>query len=181
MGDFKVPIWGKTVVISLYKKPAELEATDGNVTMYKIDSPVKGDCGEASCPASEAHFPIKFGGYKEGTCASVGYTVADGEKDFKVPIWGKTVVISLFKKPAELEATDGNVTMYKIDSPVKGDCGEASCPASEAHFPIKFGGYKEGTCASVGYTVADGEKDFKVPIWGKTVEIDLYKKPSAME
>merc|ERR1711977_232426 len=145
-----------------------------------IDSPVKGDCGESSCPAGVSHFPISFGGYKEGTCKSVGYTVPDGKKELKFPVWGKTVEIDLYKKPSDLQA-GGNVSIYKIDSPVKGDCGESTCPAGVSHFPITFGGYKEGKCADVGYTVPDGKKEFKVPVWGKTVEIDLYKKPSDLQ
>lgn len=127
-----------------------------------------------------AHFPETFGGYKKGTCASAGYSAPDGEQDFKVPIWGKTVVVKLFKKPVDVGSKAGNVTIYKINSPKKGDCGESSCPAAVAHFPETFGGYKEGTCASVGYSLPDGEQDFKVPVWGKTVVIKLFKKPEGI-
>jgi len=70
------------LVISLTLRVVEAS----NVTIHKIDSPKKGDCGESSCPAGVAHFPETFGGYKEGTCASVGYTVPDGEQDFKEPL-----------------------------------------------------------------------------------------------
>jgi len=154
--------------------------TTNNVTIYKIDSPKKGDCGESSCPAAVAHFPETFGGYKKGTCASAGYSAPDGEQDFKVPIWGKTVVVKLFKKPVDVGSKAGNMTIYKINSPKKSDCGESSCPAAVAHFPETFGGYKEGTCASVGYSLPDGEQDFKVPVWGKTVVIKLFKKPEGI-
>merc|ERR1712151_572136 len=110
----------------LFKKPSEHQLSAGDVTIYKIDSPKKGDCGQSSCPSAVAHFPETFGGYEEGTCASAGYTVPDGEQDFKVPVWGKTVSIQLFKKPSEHRLSAGNVTIYKIDSPKKGDCGQSS-------------------------------------------------------
>lgn len=37
--------------------------------------------------AALAHFPETFGGYKEGTYASVDYSAADGEQDFQGLVW----------------------------------------------------------------------------------------------
>ena len=81
---------------------------------------VQGDCGQSSCAPADCKWPEKFGGFKEGTCASVGYTVADGTQTVKIPIIGKEQTYSLFKKPSEtVMPLDGNTTIYKIDYPKK--------------------------------------------------------------
>jgi len=96
-----------------------------------------------------------------------------------VPVWGQTVKVSFFKKPSEAElAAGGDVTIYKLDFIKKGDCAQSEVSSGVAHFPETFGGFKEGTCASVGYSTADGEDDYKVPVWGQTVKVSFFKKPS---
>jgi len=154
----------------------------GNVTIYKVDFMKKGDCAQAACPSGVAHFPETFGGFKEGTCASAGYSTADGAQDYKVPVWGKSVTLSFFKKASDAElSADGNVTIYKVDFLKKGDCAEVACPSGVAHFPETFGGFKEGTCASAGYSKADGAQDYKVPVWGKSVKLSFFKKASKLK
>merc|ERR1711865_344338 len=136
---------------------------DGNTTIYKIGYPKKGDCGQSTCAAAVCKFPEKFGGFKEGSCASVGYTVADGQQSVKIPIVGGEQIYDLFKQPSDVTALlNGNTTIYKIGYPKKGDCGQSTCAAAVCKSPEKFGGFKEGSCASVGYTVADGQQSVKI-------------------
>jgi len=57
---------------------AEAYQAAANVSIYKIDYPVKGACGEeinieASNWNPHYFFPIHFGGFKIGTCDAVGY------------------------------------------------------------------------------------------------------------
>ena len=68
---------------------------------HLVSCMVQGDCGQSSCAPADCKWPEKFGGFKEGTCASVGYTVADGTQTVKIPIIGKEQTYSLFKKPSE--------------------------------------------------------------------------------
>ena len=81
---------------------------------------VQGDCGQSTCAPADCKWPEKFGGFKEGTCASVGYTVADGQQIVKVPIIGIKQTYDLFKKASDVTALlDGNTTIYKIGYPKK--------------------------------------------------------------
>ena len=64
------------------------------MTLYKV----KGDgCGQATLDKKYESYAVKFAGLKEGTCASVGYSVPDGSKTIKVPVLGD-IKIAEFKK-----------------------------------------------------------------------------------
>jgi apolipoprotein D and lipocalin family protein len=63
-------------------------------TLYKISD---GECGQATLDSKYAPYAKTFAGLKDGDCASVGYTVADGTQTINVPVIGN-VVVSKFKK-----------------------------------------------------------------------------------
>jgi len=70
------------------------ESGGNDVTLYKV----KGDgCGQATLDKKYESYAVKFAGLKEGTCASVGYSVPDGSKTIKVPVLGD-IKIAEFKK-----------------------------------------------------------------------------------
>merc|ERR1712195_225771 len=74
---------------------------------------------------------------------------------------------------------DTNVTIHKIDYPVKGNCGEFDMPSKEAHFPVTLGGFKMGDCSVDGYTIANGTKHECSPkVLGKQrcADFELFAK-----
>merc|ERR1712070_438727 len=77
---------------------SSVQAVRSDVTLYKISG---NECGEATLDAKYASYAEKFAGLTEGTCASQGYTVADGTTPLKVPVLGQ-ITISKFKKPSLL-------------------------------------------------------------------------------
>ena len=193
-----------------------LPTIDTNVTIHKIDYPVKGNCGEFDMPSKEAHFPVTLGGFKMGDCSVDGYTIANGTKHECSPkVLGKQwcADFELFAKEANLKAgcgfackshsdcnggdcgvcNDGfcqaqanlifddntNVTIHKVDYPVKGECGQFDMPSKEAHFPVTLGGFKMGDCSVDGYTVANGTKHECSPkVLGKQwcADFELFAK-----
>ena len=140
---------------------------DTPVDLYKISN---GECGQAEIAAKYEKPAETFAGLKEETCASVGYTHADGTKDLNVPVIGD-IKISLFTKPS---VQDTNVDLYKI---ANGECGQATLPSKYEKPAEDYAGLSEGTCASVGYTHADGTTDIKVPFLGD-IKIQTFSKPS---
>merc|ERR1719409_1373711 len=82
------------------------------------------------------------------------------------------------KKKAAAEA-EGTVTIHKVDYPKKGDCGQTTVDAASAHWPEQFGKFVAGACSSAGYSVADGQQTVTIPVWGKKVTFDLFKKAAA--
>jgi len=71
--------------------------------------------------------------------------------------------------------SDEMVTLYELAHNL---CGEAVLAKKYEYYAEKFASLKEGTCASVGYSVADGEKDIKVPVIGE-IKIELFAKTEA--
>merc|ERR1711966_141138 len=71
-----------------------------------------------------------------------------------------------------VEAPRGDATLYKISD---GVCGQSTLDARYAKYAEEFAGLKEGTCASQGYTVADGSQTLKVPVIG-TVSVEKFKQ-----
>merc|ERR1719331_3252810 len=159
----KVPVLGD-ITISKFKKgtvtllAAAVKGDD--VTLYKISGD---ECGQATLDKKYESYAIKFAGLKEGTCASVGYSVADGTKTMKVPVLGD-ITIAKFKKSSMVGRERGvefdDVTLYKLSGD---ECGQSTLDKKYESYAIKFAGLKEGTCASVGYSVPDGSKTMKVP------------------
>jgi hypothetical protein len=80
-------------------------APSGNVTVHKLGfDKATGACGQTDMPASAAHFPVTFGGYKMGPCSDDGFTVAAGSKSECSPkVAGKQwcAVFELFTKPSD--------------------------------------------------------------------------------
>merc|ERR1719498_1951476 len=91
----------------------------------------------------------------------------------KTPIGN--LVVQEFKKPSdELLFDNSTTTTYEIKDPV---CGETDIPTKYVKLAEKFdSNLKTGTCASVGYTVPDGNTTKKTPIGNLVVQ--EFKKPS---
>ena len=84
--------------------------------------------------------------------------------------------------PVAAIPNDTNVTIHKIDYPVKGDCGQFDMPSKEAHFPVTLGGFKMGACSVDGYTIANGTKHECSPkVLGKQwcADFELFAKSAA--
>lgn len=67
-------------------------------------------------------------------------------------------------------------TVYKVQG---SECGQVDIPSQMVSKAAAFG-VKAGTCASAGYTVADGEKSIKVPVLG-TIKVEEFKKAAASQ
>ena len=156
----------------------------GNVTMQLFDNVLKGEevtlfqitgseCGQSTLPKKYESYAQKFDKeLKEGTCAAQGYTVADGAKDINVPFIG-TIHTAEFKKPA-LAAANDVVSLYQVEF---GICAEVDV-ANQLEASILEKADKAltvGTCASAGYTKADGSKDINIPVVGD-IKFSLYTK-----
>jgi len=93
--DKQGPRWCIDLSCIAGKKPASMTMAAGSdTTLYKISG---NECGQATLDSKYATYAEKFANLKEGTCASQGYTVADGSQTMNVPVLGK-ISISKFKK-----------------------------------------------------------------------------------
>lgn len=75
-----------------------------------------GECGEVTTDAWLEKYVEEYAKFTAGTCASVGYTHADGEKKVEIPVVGE-VDLQLFSKPAEAQQPHKQVirTMFGQD------------------------------------------------------------------
>merc|ERR1719453_2566596 len=107
--------------------------------------------------------------------ASLESSGANGTISKKVPVIG-TLTIQKFKK-AMFDSTGANTTMYTLEqAATSGDCGQVDIPSVDMKPAQVFDkNLKVGTCASVGYSVADGTISKKVPVLG-TLTIKKFKK-----
>merc|ERR1719183_3081029 len=95
----------------------QAESPQADVTVYQIKD---GECGQFALDEKYVKYATKFdSNLKEGTCASQGYTVADGTQTIKVPILGD-ITVDKFKKPSGVESPQADVTVYQIKD---GECG----------------------------------------------------------
>lgn len=165
-------------------------APEADKTLYKITGD---ECGQSTLDEKYAGYAKTFAGLSDGTCASQGYTVADGSQTLNVPVLGK-ITIAKFKKATitvttqtfhvpllgevavsevkTMEAPANDMTLYKISGD---ECGQATLDEKYAKYAKTFAGLSEGTCASKGYTAADGTQTMNVPILGK-ITIAKFKK-----
>jgi len=152
-----------------------MENEEGDdVTLYKIQF---GNlvCDQATLDKKYESYAVNFAGFKEGTCSSVGCSVADGTGTMKVPFLGDITIHKFTKGTVTVLASavgGDDVTLYKISGD---ECGQATLDKKYESYAIKFAGLKEGTCSSVGYSVADGTKTLKVPVLGD-ITIKKFKK-----
>ena len=72
---------------AVQKPSAKANVVD--VTNYKTNSLKLGDRGQTKLLPAAAHFQEQFSRQNAGACESIGYTVADGDSDFKVSVLGK--------------------------------------------------------------------------------------------
>merc|ERR1719331_1743027 len=122
----KVPVLGD-ITIAKFKKSSMLESERGvefdDVTLYKLSGD---ECGQSTLDKKYESYAIKFAGLKEGTCASVGYSVPDGSKTMKVPVLGD-ITIAKFKKSSMVGRERGvefdDVTLYKLSGD---ECGQST-------------------------------------------------------
>merc|ERR1712232_1419296 len=107
------------VTIKKFKK--SLDVNGDTTTVYTLEGVAKaGDCGQVDLPSADVKPAQKVDkNLKVGTCASVGYSVADGTTTKKVPVLG-TLTISKFKKAA-LGAAAGSLVMTWKDCGVNAD------------------------------------------------------------
>merc|ERR1711865_587709 len=132
-----------------------------------------------------------MGGLKEGTCASQGFTVADGSMTQKVPVLGD-ITIAKFKKASaeEVAASEppccegackavGTEKYYSIAEGIHGDkhCGE--CCMEPKHFNLYHFFEKNlkkadnnSPCSGFGYKKYDSTVTHGV--WPVTMTLDLY-------
>lgn len=107
-----------------------LRGASANKTLFKI---AEGQCGQATLDAKYASAAEKFAGLQEGTCASQGFTVADGTKTLKVPVLG-SITVSLFKKAASASSITPMASMFdhNVDAAIKASTLLAEVDGSDA-------------------------------------------------
>ena len=59
-------------------QPVHAADDDPTATVHKVDYPVEGKCGQAEVPERVAGLVKSFGGFKDGSCATEGYSTAEG-------------------------------------------------------------------------------------------------------
>jgi len=98
-GEGGVKGTGASTVVTLLPEFAKIDA---QTSLYKISGD---ECGQATLDSKYASYAEKFAGLSAGTCASQGYTVADGTQTLKVPVLGD-LTISKFKKATVVSFSD---------------------------------------------------------------------------
>ena len=170
------------MTIRLFNKPTVSAAMmGGKTTMYTLKN---GHCGEVNIPNQYKNSAKSKKHMKEGTCASIGYTVVSNPatKSQNSLILGK-MTIHIYDMPAAAaDATvesfalfgDSETTVYKLEN---GHCGETQIPSKYVS-KASAKGIKAGTCASIGYTAVSDPASRVVSTFmlGK-LTFHLYDKP----
>merc|ERR1712194_445200 len=140
---------------------AVTELAEAQTTLYKTFKAGSG-CGQATLDSKYAQYAIKFAGLSEGTCAALGYTLADGTQTLKVPVLGD-ITIAKFKKAAVTQLEDVCV-LYKLANDECFESGIIDCKFVKGAKFFDVKGFKDGTCAAQGYTVKGKEITKKYPV-----------------
>merc|ERR1711935_440256 len=119
-------------------------AVEAQTTLYKTFKAGSG-CGQATLDSKYAKYAIKFAGLSEGTCAALGYTLADGTQTLKVPVLGD-ITITKFKKAAVTQLEDVCV-LYKLANDECFESGIIDCKFVKGAKFFDVKGFKDGTCA----------------------------------
>ena len=139
------------------------------VDLYKT---VEGHaCGQVSVSGDYEKYVEEYAGFSQGTCADQGYKHADGSKTISIPVVG-SVSVAMYDN---VLATDETVKLYELAYNL---CGETVISKKIESYAQKYASLKEGNCADQGYSVADGEKDLKIPFIGD-IKIELFAKTEA--
>merc|ERR1711957_764216 len=98
-----------------------------------------------------------------------------------------TLLVAYALDTSALPATDSKtfVSIFKVGYPIETSCGqephvEKSLLNPHYFFPIKFGGFKEGLCADVGYSVFERNDTVAMnPFPGihHNLTFELYNQP----
>merc|ERR1711865_140609 len=151
---------------------------------------VNNECDQLTIDTGPAVESWIAGFLEEGTCANAGYAVAAGSELLHVPVLGK-ITVSKFRKEVSQSADDvrpssnstlrsplGNYTLYSIQGEPTSECAQAAMGSISAIIAREFAGLQDGTCASQGYTVADGTEVLSVPVVGH-ITMNKYKKANS--
>merc|ERR1712166_1490528 len=171
----------ESIDMAVYEKAA---AAPSSWTCVHREDAVDHKCYEAC--AQDTDYKVK-GLDSAGACSSKYSTdstktvkaCSDGVTNLKYCTAGGLHAVTLVEKTkgeAGLMAAADQTTLYKIS---KGECGEATLDSKYASYAEKFAGLAAGTCASQGYTVADGSQTVKVPVLGD-ITIAKFKKASVV-
>merc|ERR1712166_218851 len=171
----------RIIDMAVYEKVA---AAPSSWTCVHREDAVDHKCYEAC--AQDTDYKVK-GLDSAGACSSKYSTdstktvkaCSDGVTNLKYCTAGGLHAVTLVEKTkgeAGLMAAADQTTLYKIS---KGECGEATLDSKYASYAEKFAGLAAGTCASQGYTVADGSQTVKVPVLGD-ITIAKFKKASVV-
>jgi len=140
----------KITVVLKKQSALDLALTAGaTTTVYTLEQVAStGDCDQVDIPSQDVAAAQKVDkNLKAGTCASAGYSVADGTTTKKVPVLG-TLTISKFKK-ALLAATPITMTVMRglrmEDSSHYEDPKPKGCQSGEVN--IKIQGVKGDFCS----------------------------------
>jgi hypothetical protein len=151
------PLYLVNVTMKTKGQGMALSAPNDDVTLYKVSGD---ECGQATLDSKYASYAEKFAGLKEGTCAALGFTKADGTQTLKVPVLGD-ITISKFAKPstvAETEWSNKYTNCLHHEDSADNKCYE-SCSRSTGAFKVK-GMDKMGACP-VKYGEVDSKKYLK--------------------
>ena len=110
-------------------------------------------------------------------CAGFGFTAYDKTETHGFgPV---SMTLDLYNKPSLGAAAD--TVMYTLEGVSStGDCAQFSLPSADVRAAQQVdANLKVGTCASVGYSVADGTASKSVPVLG-TLTIYKYKKEASV-
>jgi hypothetical protein len=137
-----------------------------NVVVYTLEDVAKsGDCAQVSIPAADVG-PAQGvdKNLKVGTCASVGYSVADGTTTKTVPVLG-TLTVYTFKKSATFVVSQGFATTsgpsgsYKGTKSILGVTVNAEVDiTSAAQMSFVITGAATIQCANQAFTVDASNK-----------------------
>jgi len=160
----KYPIVGD-ITIAKFTKPALLDAS--TVDLYQIKD---GVCGQVTLDKKYESYAEKFDSdLKEGTCASQGYTVADGTKTENVPFLG-AITISKFTKPSiVLRGSEGACQPVETQSDFDIDAYIAKRWYIQQQMPTKYLPKDQNYCVYAEYTKMD-KKNF----WGYSIQVHNY-------
>ena len=64
--------------------------------------------------------------------------------------------LSALADDQEKDASTSTTVLHIVDYPKSGSCGQANVPSNGVFFAKKFGGLVDGSCATEGFSVAEG-------------------------
>lgn len=157
-----------------------------NITVHRRNFPTAGMCGELMVNSSQSKHLFKdfhFQHFMPGTCQHYGYSKESGtEKACSPIVSGESWCMDMHVY--EEDTHRGSLTIYKVDFPHSGECGEITLDNEDARDKARLFGFDIGNCSAHGFPTLGGHEhecqwEFPCSFWCD--DFTVYLPPKRTE